>query len=183
MKLGISRNVFVLGLVSFFNDIASEMIYPLIPVFVTTTLNAPVSILGLIEGIAEATSSISKVFSGWLSDTWRKRKSFVVFGYSFSALAKLILGFAFIWPIVLLGRFIDRLGKGVRTPPRDALIAESSDNSLRGKAFGFHRALDTSGAVIGPLLAIVLLAPLKTNFRLMFLISFIPAFLGLILFT
>jgi len=180
MKARISRNVFILGLVSFFNDIASEMIYPLVPIFLTAVLKAPVSILGLIEGIAESTSSSLRVFSGWLSDKLRKRKIFVVLGYSFSALAKLFLSLAFIWPIVLLARFLDRFGKGLRTSPRDALIAESSEENLRGRAFGFHRSLDTLGAVIGPLLAIFLLKFLSENFRLIFFLSFFPAFLGLI---
>ncbi|MFN7170680.1 MAG: MFS transporter [Candidatus Omnitrophota bacterium] len=181
MKLGISRNVFILSGVSFFNDIASEMIYPLIPLFLTISLKAPLSIVGLIEGIAESTACISRIFSGILSDRWQRRKSFAAAGYFLSTLAKLILSLAFLWPVVLLARFIDRLGKGIRTPPRDALIAESSGDILRGRAFGFHRAMDTLGATIGPLLAIFFLNFLKQNFRLIFFLSFIPAFLGLVL--
>ena len=144
-KFGISKNVFVLGLVSFFNDVASEMIYPIVPIFLTSVLGAPVAIVGLIEGIAESTASILKVVSGWLSDKFQRRKPFVVAGYSFSAISKMILSLAFSWPFVLIARFIDRFEKGTRTLARDALIAESSENSVRGRAFGFHRALDTLG--------------------------------------
>ena len=165
-----------MGLVSFFNDIASEMIYPLVPIFLTSVLGAPVSIVGLIEGVAESVASILKVISGWLSDKWRRRKPFAVSGYSLSAVSKIFFGLSYSWPIVLLARFIDRFGKGTRTSARDALIAESSDASIRGKTFGFHRALDTLGATIGPLLALIALRYLDNNLRLIFLISFIPAF-------
>jgi MFS family permease len=180
-KFGISKNVFVLGLVSFFNDVASEMIYPLVPIFLTSVLAAPVAIVGLIEGIAESTASILKVVSGWLSDKWRKRKPFVMAGYSFSAISKILLGLAFKWPFVLLARFIDRFGKGTRTSARDALIAESSENSVRGRAFGFHRGLDTLGAVVGPLLALLAIHFLDNKFRLIFFLAFIPAFIGILL--
>jgi len=180
-KSGISKNVFVLGLVSFFNDVASEMIYPLVPIFLTSILGAPVAIVGLIEGIAESTASILKVISGWLSDKWQKRKSFVVAGYSFSAISKILLSLASSWPFVLIARFIDRFGKGTRTSARDALIAESSKSSVRGKAFGFHRALDTLGAVIGPLLALLAVHFLDNKFRLIFFLAFIPAFIGILL--
>ncbi len=180
-KFGISKNVFVLGLVSFFNDVASEMIYPLVPIFLTSVLGAPVAIVGLIEGIAESTASILKVISGWLSDKWRRRKPFVVAGYSFSAIAKILLSLAFNWPFVLFARFIDRFGKGTRTSARDALLAESSENSVQGRAFGFHRALDTLGAVVGPLLALLAIHSLDNKFRLIFFLAFIPAFIGIIL--
>jgi len=180
-KFKISKNVFVLGLVSFFNDVASEMIYPLVPIFLTSVLGAPVAIVGLIEGIAESTASILKVVSGWLSDKWRKRKPFVVFGYSFSAISKILLGSAFSWPFVLLARFIDRFGKGTRTSARDALIAESSETSVRGRSFGFHRALDTLGAVVGPLFALLAIHFLDNQFRLIFFLAFIPAFIGILL--
>jgi MFS family permease len=180
-KFGISKNVFVLGLVSFFNDVASEMIYPLVPIFLTRVLGAPVAIVGLIEGIAESTASILKIISGWLSDKLQKRKIFVVFGYSFSAASKALLSLALAWPIVLFARFIDRFGKGTRTPARDALIAESSENSVRGRSFGFHRSLDTLGAVIGPLLALLAIRFLDNNFRLIFFLAFIPSFIGILL--
>jgi len=180
-KFGISKNVFVLGLVSFFNDVASEMIYPIVPIFLTTVLGAPVAIVGLIEGIAESTASVLKVVSGWLSDKLQKRKPFVVAGYSFSAISKILLSLAFSWPFVLFARFIDRFGKGVRTSARDALIAESSDTSTRGKSFGFHRALDTLGAVVGPLIALLAIHFLDNNFRLIFFLAFIPACIGILL--
>jgi len=180
-KFGISRNVFSLGLVSFFNDVASEMIYPLVPIFLTSVLGAPVAIVGLIEGIAESTAGILKVVSGWLSDKLQKRKPFVLLGYSFSAISKILLGLAFSWPFVLVARFIDRFGKGVRTSARDALIAESSNSLVRGKAFGFHRALDTLGAVVGPLFALLAIHFLDNKFRLIFLFAFVPAFIAVLL--
>ena len=180
-ELGISKNVLVMGLVSFFNDVASEMLYPIVPIFLTSILGAPVSVVGLIEGMAESTASILKVISGWYSDKYQKRMPFVVTGYSLSSISKLILGFALAWPLVLLGRFIDRFGKGTRTSARDALIAESSTSANRGISFGFHRALDTAGAVVGPLLAIWLLHSYTNNFRTIFLIAFIPAFIGVLL--
>jgi len=180
-KLGISKNVFVLGLVSFFNDVASEMIYPIVPIFLTSVLGAPVAVVGLIEGIAESTASILKVVSGWLSDKLRKRKPFVIAGYSFSAISKIILSLAYSWPFVLFARFVDRFGKGTRTSARDALIAESSEHSARGRSFGFHRALDTLGAVVGPLIALLAIKFLDNNFRLIFFLAFIPACIGVLL--
>jgi len=180
-KFSVSKNVFVLGLVSFFNDVASEMIYPIVPIFLTSILGAPIAIVGLIEGIAESTASILKVVSGWLSDKWRKRKPFVVVGYSFSAISKILLSLAYAWPFVLIARFIDRFGKGTRTSARDALIAESSENLVRGKAFGFHRALDTLGAVVGPLIALLAIRFLDNKFRLIFFLAFIPAFIAILL--
>ncbi len=180
-KFGISKNVFILGLVSFFNDVASEMIYPLVPIFLTSVIGAPVAIVGFIEGVAESTASILKVISGWLSDKWRKRKSFIFMGYSFSALSKILLGLAFSWPWVFSARFIDRFGKGLRTPARDALISESSDISSRGKSFGFHRTFDTLGAVVGPIIALLSIHFLDNNFRMIFLLSFVPACIGIFL--
>ena len=177
----IPKNVAWLGLVSFFNDVASEMIYPIVPIFLTSVLGAPVAIVGLIEGIAESTASVLKVVSGWLSDKFQKRKSFVVAGYLFSALSKILLSLAFSWPFVLFARFIDRFGKGTRTSARDALIAESSDISARGRSFGFHRALDTMGAVAGPLLALLAIKYFDNKFRLIFFLAFIPAFIGILL--
>lgn len=181
IKPSISKNVFLLGLVSFFNDLASEMIYPIVPIFLTTILGAPAAIVGLIEGIAESTSSILKVVSGWLSDKFRRRKAFTIIGYSFSSIGKLILSLAYSWPIVLIARFVDRFGKGVRTSPRDALIVESSEISARGKSFGFHRAFDTLGAVFGPLIALLAIHFLNNRFRLIFFLAVIPACIGLFL--
>ena len=170
-----------LGLVSFFNDVASEMIYPIIPIFLTSILGAPVAIVGLIKGIAEPTASVLKVISGWLSDKLQKRKPFVVAGYSFSAISKILLSLASSRPFVLFARFIDRFGKGTRTSARDALITESSENSIRGRSFGFHRSLDTLGAVVGPLIALLAIHFLDNKFRLIFFLAFIPAFIGILL--
>jgi MFS family permease len=176
----IPKNVIWLGLVSLFNDIASEMIYPIVPLFLTVTLGVPMTVVGLIEGTAEATASLLKVFSGWFSDLVGQRKPLAVAGYSFSTFAKLILYLSFSWPLVLLGRFVDRLGKGVRVAPRDALIADSTAPEIRGAVFGFHRSMDTFGAVCGPLIAVGLMAVFAANYRLIFLISFIPALLGVL---
>ena len=177
---GIRKNVLVLGLASFFTDISSEMLYPIVPIFLTSVLGAPISILGLIEGIAESTASILKGLSGWLSDRLGKRRPFVVWGYSLSSFSKPILFFAFGWPLVLLSRFLDRVGKGLRTSARDAMITDSTDAPYRGKAFGFHRAMDTIGACIGPLLALLFLVLLKENIRIVFLIAFVPAALAVL---
>ena len=180
-KNNIPKNVVWLGLVSFFNDVASEMIYPLVPIFLTSVLGAPVAVVGLIEGIAESTASVLKIVSGWLSDKLAVRKPFTVAGYSLSGISKIFLSIAYSWPFVLFARFLDRFGKGVRTSARDALIAESSDISIRGRSFGFHRALDTAGAVAGPLLALIAIQFLNNNLRLIFFLSFIPAFIGILL--
>ena len=181
MKINIPKNVVWLGFVSMFNDVASEMIYPIIPIFLTTILGAPMAVVGLIEGIAESTASLLKVFSGWFSDLIGRRKPLAVFGYSFSTLSKLILAGAFFWPAVLLARFIDRFGKGVRVAARDALIADSTTAEIRGAVFGFHRAMDTIGAIGGPLIAILLISLLSSNYRAIFLISFVPAFIGVLI--
>jgi len=180
-KFNIPRNVFALGWVSFFNDFASEMVYPIVPIFLTSFLGIPVSIVGVIEGIAESTASILKVFSGWLSDKFQKRKPFTVAGYSLSTFSKIILGLSYIWPFVLIARFVDRFGKGIRTSARDSLITESCPENIRGKSFGFHRALDTLGAVVGPLAAILFLAIFNDNLRLVFYIAAIPGLIGIIL--
>lgn len=173
------KNVLFLGLVSLFNDISSEMIYPLIPLFLTSVLKAPVGILGIIEGIAEATASLVKVFSGFLSDKLGKRKLLTVLGYSLSSFSKPILALATKPYHVLLVRFSDRFGKGIRTAPRDALIAQSAGKMGLGRIFGFHRALDTFGASIGPLIAFWLLKNTNNNFRLVFLASFIASIIAL----
>jgi len=175
-KLG--RNVVVLGLVSLFNDASSEMIYPLLPVFLTITLGASAEMLGLIEGIAESTAAVLKLFSGWLSDRLKKRKAIIVIGYSLSAITRPLMSIAMAGWQVLFIRFGDRVGKGVRTAPRDALIADSINPAVRGKAFGFHRAMDHMGAIIGPLLAMGILAITANNYRAVFWLAAIPAFAG-----
>jgi len=177
---GVERNVFRLGIVSFFTDISSEMIYPLVPIFITETLGAPRAILGAIEGLAESTTSVFKVVSGWLSDKVGKRKPFALAGYSVSAVAKVFLAVAFQWPMVLFARVVDRFGKGLRTSPRDALIAQWTPPSVRGRGFGFHRAADTAGAVVGPLAALALLALIGENYRPIFALALVPALLAII---
>ncbi len=170
--------MFLLGIVSLCTDASTEMIYPLIPLFLTRTLGAPVSVLGLIEGLAEATASILKGVSGWLSDRLGVRRPLAICGYGLAALTKPLLALASGWPLVLVARVLDRFGKGVRGTPRDAIIADSSEPEVRGRAFGFHRSTDQIGAVIGPLAALPLLAIFHENYRPLFLAAFIPAALG-----
>ena len=146
---GFSRNVFFLGLVSFLTDVSTEMIFTLVPLFLLNVLRVGTPVIGLIEGIAEGTASLLKVLSGWLSDRLGRRKGLAVFGYSVSTLAKPFLYFATIWGVVAAVRFVDRVGKGIRTSPRDALVADSAPPEEMGKSFGFHRGMDTAGAVIG----------------------------------
>ena len=154
------------------------MIYPLIPLFLTGVLHAPVAVLGVIEGIAEATASLLKGASGWLSDRIGLRRPLVLAGYSLAALTKPLLALAAGWPLVLAARVLDRFGKGLRGSPRDALIADSAPEKLRGRAFGFHRSTDQAGAVIGPLLALPLLGIFHQNFRALFVAAFVPAAIG-----
>lgn len=175
------RPVFILGLVSFFNDLSSEMIYPIVPIFLTSVLHTPIPLVGLIEGIAEATAAITKFLFGVYSDYIQKRKPFVVGGYTFGAVSKILTGLAYSWPLVLFARFIDRLGKGMRTASRDSLLLENANSNNKGFIFGFHRAFDSLGAVIGPLIALGLLALLKENLRLTFFIAGIPAFSAVLL--
>lgn len=152
------RTVIVLGCVSLLNDAASEMITPLLPIFLTTTLGAGPAIVGLIEGFAEATASLLKLASGWLADRGWNSKRLVLGGYALSNGVRPLIGVAFGWSMVLLLRFIDRVGKGLRTAPRDALIAGATGPRQRGRAFGFHRSMDHAGAVIGPVVAFFLLS-------------------------
>jgi MFS family permease len=150
--------VWLLGLVSLVNDSASELVYPLVPLYLASVLMAGPKALGIIEGVAEATASLLKLFSGVLADRFGTTKGWVVGGYSLAALGRPLLALATSWPIVLALRFADRVGKGLRTSPRDALLALSVREDQRGLAFGLHRAMDNAGAVIGPLLAAALLA-------------------------
>jgi MFS family permease len=175
---GISRNVFLLGVVSLCTDASSEMIYPLVPLFLTQTLGAPMAIVGVIEGLAEATASLLKGISGWLSDRLGRRRPLVLAGYGLAAVSKPLLALAGSWHLVLGARVLDRFGKGLRNAPRDALIADSTEASLQGRAFGFHRSADQIGAVLGPLLALPLLATFQQNYRTLFVVAFIPAALG-----
>jgi hypothetical protein len=145
----IPRNLIAVSLGSFFTDISSEMIINLLPLFLTNVLGAQTAVVGLIEGVAESTASLTRFVSGWLSDKLGKRKGLTVFGYSLSAVSKPLFLLANTWPIVLLLRFADRLGKGIRTAPRDALVADSVSAENRGFSFGLHRAADTAGATVG----------------------------------
>jgi MFS family permease len=178
---GISRNVLILGFVSLLTDVSSEMIYPLLPIFLTAVLGAGPAFIGIIEGIAESTASILKLFSGWLSDRIGKRKALILTGYSLSTISRPLVAMASSWLHVLFIRFSDRVGKGIRTAPRDALIADSTHPSIRGKAFGFHRAMDHTGAVIGPLIASLLLYLFTQDYRTIFYLAAIPGILSVIL--
>ncbi len=178
---GISRNVFVLALVSLCTDTSSEMIYPLVPLFLTGVLGAPATVVGLIEGLAEAAANVLKLVSGRITDRRGGRRAWVFAGYGLSALSKPLLALATIWPLVLLARLVDRVGKGTRGTPRDAIIAASSDPAARGSAFGFHRSMDTIGAVAGPLAGYALLTWTAQNFRLVFLLAAVPAVIGVLL--
>ena len=173
--------VVMLGMVSFFNDMASEMIYPIIPIFLTTVLHTSIPIVGFIEGFVEALASISKYIFGVYSDYLQKRKIFVTIGYSFAAISKILIGLAFGWPMVLFARIADRLGKGLRTAPRDSLLLENTTPENKGYIFGFHRAFDSLGAVFGPLLALIILYFLKDNVRQAFFVAVIPAVIAIIL--
>ncbi|NOZ80019.1 MAG: MFS transporter [Acidobacteria bacterium] len=168
------RTVIMLGFVSLFTDLSSEMIYPLLPLFLTGVLGAGPAALGLIEGVAESTASILKLASGWLSDRVGKRKPLVTLGYGIASFARPLIGLATAWPAVLALRFLDRSGKGVRTSPRDALLADVTPDDLRGAAYGVHRAMDHAGAVLGPLVAVVLLRAAGLAMRQIFLLAAIP---------
>ena len=177
---GVPRNVVALGITSLLTDVSTEMIVPVLPLFITQTLKASVSSLGLIEGVAECTATLLRIASGWLSDRIGRRKPFLVFGYGLSAVTKAALGWAASWPAVLGLRFFDRVGKGLRNPPRDALIADSVERRHLGRAFGVHRALDTLGAALGPLVAFAMLGAFPGQFRRIFFFSAIPAALSIL---
>jgi MFS family permease len=179
MRPELPRNVKVLSAVSFFQDAASDLIYPVLPLFITQTLGAPPSVLGLIEGVAEGTAAIGKVVSGRLADRFR-RKPLITAGYSISAAAKPLIALAGPWGVVLASRFLDRVGKGIRTSPRDALIASDTPPEIRGRAFGFHRAADSAGAVVGPLLGLALYEALNHELRPLFVLAAIPAFISVL---
>jgi len=174
------RAVWALGLVSLFMDISSEMIHGLLPVFLTSVLGAGTEIVGLIEGVGEATASTCKLFSGWLSDRIGKRKVLAVVGYGLAALSKPLFAIAPTASIVLAARFSDRIGKGVRDAPRDALIGDLVREGQRGAAFGLRQSLDTIGGFAGPLLAIGLMEMLNGNFRLVFWLALIPGVISVL---
>jgi MFS family permease len=177
---GNRRNIFFLGLVSFLNDFASDMIYPLLPIFLTVVLKAGAASLGVIEGVAETTASLLKFFSGYWSDKYKRRKPIFASGYAVSNAVRPLIGVAGSWWHVLLLRFSDRIGKGIRTAPRDALMADSAKEGKRGLVFGFQRAMDNAGAIMGPLAAALLLPLLHDDLRTLFYLSAIPGVLTLI---
>lgn len=175
---GITKNTVLLAFASLFADISSEMLYPILPLFLTQTLHATGSVVGLVEGIAEATQNIVQGFSGWLSDKLQKRKSLALVGYFVSALGKPLMGVATAWPGVLGGRFMDRLGAGFRSAPRDALIASSVPDEYRGRAFGLEGIGDNLGAFLGPLLALLLILSFHFQMRWVFYLAIIPGLLA-----
>jgi MFS family permease len=173
-------SIWALGFVSLFMDISSEMIHGLLPVFLTSVLGASAEMVGLIEGVGEATASISKLFSGWASDRLRERKMLTVFGYGLGALSKPLFALAPTASLVLAARFSDRVGKGIRGAPRDAMIGDMVAPGLRGAAYGLRQALDTAGAFAGPLIAIALMAALHDDFRLVFWLAVIPGVIAVL---
>ena len=180
MEKFLPRTVVIFGLVSFLNDAASEMITPLLPLFLTAVLGTGPAVVGLVEGVAEATASLLKLISGRLADRGWNAKGLVMSGYGLSNSARPLIGLALGWPWVLLLRFLDRVGKGLRTSPRDALIAAGTEQHLLGRAFGFQRALDHAGAVVGPLLAFACLG-WGVELHTVFLLSVIPGVLVMLL--
>jgi MFS family permease len=180
MKSKIPRQVFILGIVSLFTDIASEMLYPVTPIFLTAVLGSSMAVVGIIEGIAEFIAGLLKGYFGKLSDKVGKRSIFIIIGYGLSAISKPLPGIFQNILTVLFSRVADRTGKGIRTAPRDALLGSYS-NGNSGAVFGFHRAMDTLGAAIGPVAALVLLHYFPNNFQLIFLLAFIPSVIAVML--
>jgi len=182
------RNVWAVGLTSFFMDVSSEMVLNILALFLSNVLGVKTNVIGLIEGLAEATASILKLFSGWLSDRLGGRKWLAVMGYGLSALTKPFFYVAGSWGVIAGVRWADRVGKGIRTAPRDALVADSVTQETRGLAFGFHRAMDTAGAMLGLLIAVIVvwlaqknaLELTKSTFQTLVLFSLLPAFLAVL---
>ena len=179
-RFGLPAIVIALGLVSFLSDVSSDLVYPLLPLFLSSVLHAGPVALGAIEGIAEATASLLKILSGILSDVIRSRLPMIAVGYALAAIARPLIGATTAWPQVLGLRFLDRIGKGVRTAPRDALIADAAPGERHGAAFGYQRALDNAGAMVGPLLAAALLQWAGLNLRTVFFIAAIPGILSVL---
>jgi len=187
---GLNPNVFFLGLVSFLTDVSSEMIFTLLPLFLFNVLGVTTTVIGLIEGVADATASLFRILSGWLSDRLGKRKGLTILGYGLSTAVKPLMYIASTWGMVLGVRFCDRMGKGVRTAPRDALVADSVTSEQRGKAFGLHRAMDTFGAMVGIISAAVVvflwqggsLELSRATYQQLVLIGIIPAVIALFIF-
>jgi len=181
---GLNRNVVLLGVVSFLTDASSEMIFPLVPIFVTSVLGAPAAVIGLIEGVAEATANTVKMLSGMYSDRVGKRKPFVFWGYTFSSVTKPLFALATAWPHILFIRFLDRVGKGVRGSARDVMVADYTDEKSLGQAYGYRKMMDQAGAFAGPLIAFIILPYLLERFptgdayRVIFAVSVLPAALA-----
>jgi MFS family permease len=175
------RNVWVLGFVSLFMDLSSEIYHALLPAFITMVLGLPATALGAIDGVAEATANFAKLFSGRLSDRSLRRKPWVMAGYGLAALSKPLFPLASNAPAVMVARFADRIGKGIRGSPRDAMVADETPPGIRGRAFGLRQALDTVGALLAPLVAIVLMAWLASDIRAVFWIAVIPAAISFLL--
>lgn len=180
LRVLLGGNVLWLSLVSFLNDAASEMIYPLLPLFLVGTLGAGPAFLGVIEGVAESASSFFKLLSGWVSDRFRRRRPLVLAGYGIAAFVRPLIALVSAPWQVLAVRFSDRLGKGVRTAPRDALLAAAVPENMRGRAFGFHRAADHAGAVVGPILASLLLLVFAGSLRPVFALALVPGLLAVL---
>ena len=175
----LTRNLFAISWVSLLQDAASEMLYPIMPIFLNTVLGAPAAVVGAIEGFAEGAMAITKLSSAWMN-RWLPRKLMVFLGYGGAALGKLIIALAGIWPLVMVGRVVDRLGKGMRSAARDAILVQGIDKAHRGRVIGFHRTADTTGAVIGPILALLLLAAFDGNIREVLWVAVIPAVLSVV---
>lgn len=187
--LGLTANVFFLGVVSLLTDISSEMTLTILPLFLANVLGAGTTVIGLIEGVAESGATILKIVSGWLSDKWGNKKNLATLGYALSALSKPLLYFANAWGMVLGIRIADRIGKGIRSSPRDALLADSTPAEVRGKSFGFHRAMDTAGAVIGLALAAAIVFYMQRNeialerstYQKLVLVGVVPALIAVLI--
>ena len=183
----LDANVILLGIVSFLTDVSSEMVFPILPIFLTSVLGAPVAVVGIIEGIAEFTANIGKMLSGIYSDKIGKRRPFVILGYGLSSITKPFFALATAWPHVLAVRFTDRVGKGLRVSARDAMVADYTPKSILGKAFGYRKMMDSLGAVLGPLIVFFLLPfllasnSLESSYRIIFALSIIPAALAVFL--
>src|SRR4051795_12138181 len=176
----LTPNVRTLSVVSLLQDSASELLYPVLPIFLTVTLGAPAAVVGLVEGVAEGISALSKLVLGRLSDG-RVKRPFIALGYGLAALGKLLIAVATAWPVVLAGRGVDRVGKGVRGAPRDALLVVDVPRESRGRVFGFHRAADTTGAVVGPTMGLALYELLDHRIRPLLLVAVVPAVLSVLL--
>ncbi len=179
--LGVGRNIVALGVVSFFTDVSSEMIFPILPIFLTSILGAGKEIVGLVEGVADSMSSIFDILVGYFSDKFRRRKDFVTAGYGLSSIVKIGFALSTTWWHVLIMRGLERVGKGLRTAPRDSIIAASVNEKTRGRAFGLHRAMDTAGAIVGPIIAYGILrwlGEVKSTYYSIFYAALIPALIA-----